>query len=216
MSQQFSLVLTSVFYCCQQSHACVDKVSVTQAGEPPCKRHLGNTITLFLRLCRFIEKVHRRHTNCQLVRHKARCTTTLSLSEWSTAGIQPPFFFCSLLHLCPAPRVRLSCLSKSFTERDKSRQAGGAPEEGDEQSKDGSTSGPKLQTTVGSSHLSDTGLGRCVHIGNQRQKQACTRAKICFQTSQITVLKKQQCKTTYVSINKMLRQNNVRDHVQHQ
>lgn len=64
--------------------------------------------------------------------NKADCTTSCSHSAWSVAGRQPPELFCSLLHLCPMPRVRFPFLSKSFTERDKSRPARGPPKEGDE------------------------------------------------------------------------------------
>lgn len=67
-------------------------------------------------------------------------------------GIQPPDS-CSLLHLCPMLRVRFPFLSKFFSERDKSRQAGGHLRR---EERRGAPQGPDgyLQAPTGSSHLS--------------------------------------------------------------
>lgn len=127
-----SLLLVFFFFYCQRWYGWGDKVWVYLAAKQalPVWKTAGRKHSKCVFFFFVAESLEVLPSVLQIntVWNKADCKTS---HEWSVFGRQPPEVFCSLLHLCLMPRVRFPFLSKSFTERDKSRPAGGPPKEGD-------------------------------------------------------------------------------------
>lgn len=117
------IVSTYTAECWFRSH----RQKVLPEGVKAGRKH-NNCVFEAVQVHRKCCQLHPRQTHCQLVRNKAHCATDLrpfsrakALQEYNLQN--PPAAPSSTS--APTPRVRFPFLSKSFSERDKSRQAGG-------------------------------------------------------------------------------------------